>query len=101
MVPAPHVPPGVGHLGHLGAAWSWLRSSPADGEPLWVVPLPPDDLWEDAAPCVDEPVANLGEERGWRWDDGGRFQLFQLQPATQVSGQALHVAEKKKQGAIK
>ena len=43
----------------------------------------------------------LRVERGWRWDDGGRFQLFQLQPATRVSGQALHVAEKKKQGAIK
>ena len=69
MVPAPHVPPGVGHLGHLGAARPRLRAPPADGEPLRVVPLPPDDLGEDATACVDEPVANLRErgasEFGW------------------------------------
>ena len=69
VVPAPHVPPRVGHLGHLGAAGPWLGAPPTDGEPLRVVPLPSDDLGQDATACVDEPVANLGErgasEFGW------------------------------------
>ena len=69
MVPAPHVPPRVGHLAHLGATGSRLRPPPTDGEPLWVVPLPSDDLGQDAAACVDEPVANLGERVAseFRW----------------------------------
>lgn len=64
MVPAAHVPPGVGQLAH-----SWepadclarlqLRSSPADGEPLRVVALLPDDLRKDSSPGIDEPVADL------------------------------------------
>jgi len=59
VVPAPHVPPRVGHLGHLSAAGPRLCAPPADSKPLRVLTLPSDDLRQNPPPRVDEPVAHL------------------------------------------
>ena len=68
MVPAPHVPPGVDHLdlatvGNVGVDHAMttldLGTPATDGEPLWIISLLADDLWQYSSPGIDEPVADL------------------------------------------
>ena len=42
--------------------WCWTEQSgttSAPDEPLWVPPLPSNDLWQDPLSCVADPVAHL------------------------------------------
>jgi len=68
MVSTPHVPPGVDHLlvtstvGNISVDCVTtldLGASATDGEPLRIISLLADDLWQDPPPGVDEPVAHL------------------------------------------
>ena len=73
MVTATHVPPLVDHpldprgpnVGVEAMTALDLGAPATDGEPLWVISLLANDLWQDPPSCVDEPVADLkhGEAR--------------------------------------